>query len=352
MKREAFYDGKELEPLEALDLQKCDSIDDLVRSMSRTSFGGRRVGEAADVLEAMIKDKDCFRVLTLSGALTPAKQSLVICEMIDRGWINAIVSTGALICHGLVEGVGMKHYKADPKTSDADLFKKGYNRIYDTIEPETNLNNLTKIIQNVFKDQGPKVISSFQFCEFIGQYLAENTSHNQRAILKSAWEKRVPIYIPAFTDSELAIDFLLLNVLNTKIDTLDDLDKINPKNFSFLVNPMVDLWDFTFRISKVKKTGIFTVGGGVPRNWAQQVAPMVDYIRNNVDWKIPIIRYSYGIRICPEPQFWGGLSGCTYSESVSWGKFEADALTAEVFTDATIVFPFIVKAVMERIDSQ
>ena len=93
-------------PLEPLDLKKIHSIDDLVRAMSKTAFTGRQMGEAADVLEAMARDKDCFVVMTLAGAMTVAKQGLMIAELIDRGIVNAIVSTGALMAHGLVEATG------------------------------------------------------------------------------------------------------------------------------------------------------------------------------------------------------------------------------------------------------
>ncbi len=353
MKRERLYDGKELESLEALDLSKCNSVNDLVRSMAKTSFGGRRLGEAADVLEAMIRDKDCFRVLTLSGAMTPAKQSLVICEMIDRGWFNAIVSTGALMCHGLVEGVGMKHYKVDPQHSDVELYKKGYNRIYDTIEPESNLEALTPIIHNALQAKEPGNISSREFCELIGKYLSETTSHHERGILKSAWEKQVTVYIPAFTDSELAFDLLLLNLnKGMEINSPNDLTDINTNSFPISINSFVDLWDYTTQIANADKVGIFTIGGGVPRNWAQQVGPMLEYFNSKLGWNIPIRRFQYGIRICPEPSHWGGLSGCSYSEGKSWGKFEDTALTAEVLTDATIAFPIIVKAVIERFDKE
>ena len=79
--------------------------------MSHTAFGGRRLGEAADVLEAMVRDPDCFRVVTVSGAMTIAKQGLLLCEMIDRGWVQAVVTTGALMTHGFSEGAGMLHFK-------------------------------------------------------------------------------------------------------------------------------------------------------------------------------------------------------------------------------------------------
>ena len=128
-----------LVPLEPLDLSRIHSIDDLVRAMSKTAFTGRQLGEAADVLEAMARDKECFVVMTLAGAMTVAKQGLIIAELIDRGIVNTIVSTGALMAHGLVEATGRAHFRHNPELSDEELYEAGYNRVYDTLEPEQNL---------------------------------------------------------------------------------------------------------------------------------------------------------------------------------------------------------------------
>src|SRR5437660_12449245 len=95
--------------LEPLDLKRVHSIDDLMRGMADTAFTGRQLGEAVDVLEAMARDKDCFAVMTLAGAMTVAKQGLIVCDLIDKGLVNAVVSTGALMAHGLVEATGQKH---------------------------------------------------------------------------------------------------------------------------------------------------------------------------------------------------------------------------------------------------
>jgi deoxyhypusine synthase len=100
--------------------------------------------------------------------------------------------------------------------------------------------------------------------------------------------------------------------------------------------------------------GIFTIGGGVPRNWAQQVGPYLEILRARLGIAEPVRRYRYAVRICPEPDHWGGLSGCDYSEGVSWGKFIPESeggRFAEVFSDATIAWPMILRAVIERLDS-
>jgi deoxyhypusine synthase len=329
-----------LEPLEPLDPNRVESVDDLVRAMARTAFGGRRLGEAADVLEAMVRDEECFRVVTVSGAMTIAKQGLLLCEMIDRGWVQAVVSTGALMTHGFVEGAGLQHFKHRPDMSDDQLYDRGYNRVYDTIELEKNLDDTERMLQRALDDLADEtVLSSRLICQKLGEHLRKTAPG--RAILKSAVERDVPIYVPAFTDSELGLDLAIYqHTLAQRRGTTVRFD------------PFLDLDDFADRIRQHERLGIFTIGGGVPRNWAQQVGPYLEILRKRLGSNDPVRRYRYAVRICPEPEHWGGLSGCSYSEGVSWGKFVPPAeggRFAEVFADATIAWPLIVRAVMERV---
>src|SRR6476646_5551338 len=198
-------------PLAPLDLSTVRSVDDLVRAMSNTAFTGRQIGEAADVLEAMARDKDCFVVMTLAGAMTVAKQGLIIAELIDRGIVNAIVSTGALMAHGLVEATGRAHFRANPQVSDEELYEQGYNRVYDTLEPETNLDDVEQVMFKLLEQWDPsEILCSYKLNHSIGKFLAEHAK-GQRGILKSAFEKGVPVFVPAFTDSELGLDVALSN---------------------------------------------------------------------------------------------------------------------------------------------
>ena len=202
-----------LVPLEPLDLSQVHSVDALVRAMSKTAFTGRQLGEAADVLEAMAGDKDCFVVMTLSGAMTVAKQGLIIAELIDRGIVNAIVSTGALMAHGLVEATGRSHFRYNPEVSDAELYEQGYNRVYDTLEPEQNLDDVEQVMAAVLGSwDHSEVMCSYKLNHAIGAHLAKHAK-DQRGILKSAYDKGVPVFVPAFTYSELGLDIALHNRL-------------------------------------------------------------------------------------------------------------------------------------------
>ena len=342
-----------LQPLKAMDLRKINNFDELARAMSLTAFTGRELGEAVDVAEAMMKDKECFKVLTLSGAMTMAQMSLVICDMIDSNMVDAIVSTGALMSHGFVESLGMAHYKNFDNISDEKLRELNINRVYDTLEPEENFDEMTRIVEKVFERIKPqKPTCSYKLCFELGKYLNETTK--ARGIFKSAFLKKIPVFIPAFSDSEMGLDFSLFN-MKRKI----------AKKPALYFDEFLDLEHYADLVLKAKKTGIFTIGGGVPRNWAQQVAPYLDYIRFHMLDKADPSKYFlkdktspyykpfwYAVRICPEPVNWGGLSGCTYSESISWGKIvpkSQGGKYAEVLCDATIAWPIIIKAVMERL---
>lgn len=348
-----FKPGEGLIPLEPVDLDKIQSFADLLEAMEKTSFSGRQLGKAFKILTDCFTDKDTFVVMTLSGAMTVAKQSLIIGDLIDRGCVDILISTGALLTHGLIEGMGIKHYQCS-NANDSAFFKKGYNRIYDTIELENSLQDLEVMIGEYLEQLIPAIdgrtppAGSADFCKRFGLLMAE-LFPNDRNILTSAARKNVPVYIPAFTDCELGVDLAVRYIHKT--NGFQSQPFINGTVLPY--NPFVDLMDFSNRIYSHKgKLAIFTIGGGVPRNWGQQVAPLID-IMSQQGFPMKPCFFSRGVRICPEPAHWGGLSGCTYKEGVSWGKFIPESeggRYAEIYADATTVLPLLIKAVFEKME--
>lgn len=329
-----------LTPIYPLDLSSIHSIDDLVRAMGQTAFTARQIGDAADVVEAMARDKDCFVVMTLSGAMTVGKMGLLFCDLVDSGVVRGIVSTGALMAHGLVEATGRSHFRYDPKMDDRELFVAGYNRVYDSLEPELNLDHVEEVLQQILERwDAEEVVCSWKLNRRLGEYLLRHAKG--RGILKSCAEKNVPVFVPAFTDSELGIDFALHNRLRKRAG--------KPL---LRFDPYLDFEQYASTMLATKRMGILTIGGGVPRNWAQQFGVYAELLARRGYEKLPLKRYNYGVRICPEPVNWGGLSGSTYTEAVSWGKFvppEEGGRFAEVLDDATVALPLIVGAVLQRI---
>jgi deoxyhypusine synthase len=302
-------------------------------------YGGvaAQVARGARALEAMVGDKHCARFLTVSGAMTVGKMDLVICDMIEAGWIQAISSTGALMAHGLVSSIGLKHYKYNPKYSDTELARRKLNRVTDTLEPETNLDTVEEVLGRVIeKLDGRQALSPTEFNRLIGKHLAENYP-GDRGILKSAYLHKVPVFVPAFVDSELGNDIYIHNVKRKRRGQkpiLMDLER--------------DSKELIRIVTESKRFGIFSIGGGVPRNNVQNVAPLIEIINERLGPTFPNRRFTYGVRICPDRPHFGHLSGCTYSENESWRKADKNGIYAEMLADATQVWPFLVKYLMEK----
>ena len=216
---------------------------------------------------------------------------------------------------------------------------------------EANLNDVEALVRRVLSHDPPQgsTWSSARFCHAIGAELG--AAGGAPAILRSAFERGVPVFIPAFTDSELGLDMATSRLLQAVAEgmTIEAcLEQAEPPVPVF--NPFIDLLDYARWTRRADRLAIWTIGGGVPRNWAQQIGPFFDVINDRIGADLEIPRFRYGVRICPEPVHWGGLSGCTYSEGVSWGKFVAPAdggRFAEVYADATTLLPMLAKALFE-----
>jgi deoxyhypusine synthase len=192
-------------PLEPLDLNNIRTVDDLVRAMAKTAFTGRQLGEAADVLEAMARDQDCF-VGHDPRWRHDRGQAGADCCGVDRPW-NCQRHCFYRRTHGPRpgRGHGRSHFRYNPEVSDEQLYEQGYNRVYDTLEPEQNLDDVEKVMAQVLQDWDPnEVMCSYKLNHAIGAFLAKRPK-DQRGILRSAFEQGVPVFVPAFTDSELGL---------------------------------------------------------------------------------------------------------------------------------------------------
>ncbi len=295
-------------------------------------------------LKAMVDDPDCTVFMTMSGAMTIAKMGLVICDMIDHKMVNYLASTGALIAHGLVESVGLKHYKHDPRFTDEQLGDEKLNRVTDTLEPEENLDDVATVIGKVLDGfDGDQPICPSILNRQIGMYLADQYP-GQRGILKSAYLHGVPVVIPAFVDSEVGNDVYVHNRARRTAGK-------NP----ILMDMELDSETLLKAFTRARRRGIFSIGGGVPRNNTQNVAPLIEITNARLGTRLPEATFDTGCRICPDPMWYGHLSGCTYSENASWRKMDPRAIQqgkfAEVHGDATMILPFLIRAIMDELQA-
>lgn len=269
-------------------------------------------------------------------------------DMLELGLVNVIVTTGAIITHALSEELGGVHHFFNGEMDDEGLAKSGFNRIYDTLEPERNLDAVELFLSDVVRKNKSKGIeSSWEFCREIGRRLNQ-INKKKSGFIGEAFRKSVPIYIPALVDSELGLDLIFQEMKNKKTNSLFSPSRKIPS-----INPFNDFLNYSHLISKSSEIGIFSVGGGVPRNWAQQVCPFLKALNEKTGSLEKLPKFKYGVRICPEPDYLGGLSGCTYSEGVSWGKFfskREGGEFAEVHCDATIAWPLLIRAIFDDVE--
>jgi deoxyhypusine synthase len=302
-------------------------VDDLLIALKECGFQGRNLGIALDILEKMTSDKKCLTVLTLSGAMVPAGMGELISVLIEHKLIDVLISTGANITHDLVDAASnIGHYLGSPKVDDDELFKHRINRIYDIFLPEENYdkadNKLLETIQSSFNEKNIQITPS-EFLQKLGSNLFSD------CILSKAAQNNIPIFIPAFSDSELALKLL-------------KYDYYEGYNFQFDI--LGDIKKFAEIVKKYKEYGTLIVGGGVPRNWAQQIFPMLDQFD-----KIIKMGYNYSVRIHTAMEYDGGLSGSTFSEAKSWGKYSLESKHISVWCDATIALPILITGLLQRL---
>jgi deoxyhypusine synthase len=295
------------------------TVDELVRQMKGTAFNGRQLAEATDIVEAMVKEKGCAKFLGLSGALVPAGMRACVVEMIKSGWVDTILTTGANMTHDMSIGFGEHYIQCEPDESkDEELRKKQISRIYDVLSPDKTSEAFETGMQKILSDIGEGSFATYELMKEVGGRLEDENS-----IVRAAAKHNVKIIIPAFFDSIFGFQvWMYSQEKKLVIDERKDLD--------YMINTHYGLKD------RKCNSGALILGGGVPKN----------YILQSV--LIPEKPHKYVVQVTSDvPQF-GGLSGATLSEAISWGKVTKESRLCTVHCDATIAFPIIISALKER----
>jgi deoxyhypusine synthase len=314
---------------------KSQNLGDVLESMKSTAFGGRELGVAWSVLERIASDPSYCTILTVSGAMSVAKMGPLFAQWIEHGIAKCVITTGAVVTHSLVEETGGHHYRVPNETTDLRLRDLGLNRVYDSLESDENLDRVAARVRTILRR--PPHHSEKGSSDLI-KAISEGLRLSPKGLVGAAVKNSVPIFVPALTDSELGLWIFEAWMRNQGNGVARDY------------SPMIDLRQYSSLLLEADKLAIVSVGGGVPRNWAQQMIPFLES-----GWLLPsprkrrrILRFSAGIRICPDPPAFGHLSGSSYSEAVSWGKVIPELRHfAEVRCDATIAFPILTKALID-----
>lgn len=309
------------ETIRHIDVKRYD-VSKMIDDMADMAFSARELARAAKIYDMMLRDKKCSIILTLAGSLFSAGLKKVVYDMILNNMVDAIVSTGAIIVdQDFFEALGFKHYKGWwHNIDDNELRELHIDRIYDTFIDEDELRICDQTICEIANSLEPKPYSSREFIEEMGRYLKKNAK-NKESVVLAAYEKRVPIFVPAFSDCSAGFGLVKHQWENpTKHLSID-----SAKDFLELTKLKI----------KAKETGIFMIGGGVPKNFTQDVVVACDVLGYN----LPMHKYAIQITVADVRD--GALSGSTLKEASSWGKVDM-SWEQMVYCEATIAMPLIV----------
>ncbi len=304
-------------PVQQLDLDSVTTIRDLVSAWSRTSIQSRSVSECAQVYENMISDPARPTILLgLSGALIAGGLRKVLRDLIEAGFVDVVVSTGAIMYQDVYQSQGFKHYMGTPNSDDGLLHDLYIDRIYDTFVDEIGFVKIDDVIGNLASKMEPRKYSTRQFMKILGNVAKSDPN----SIVGTAAKHDVPIYCPAISDSSIGIGLAgLYRAAKEAGKKLMQLDTIQ------------DNFEIAQIVLKSKKTGSIYIGGGVPKNYINDAAVMLDYTPG----------HSYAFQITTDAPHWGGLTGSTLDEAKSWGKVSKKATRATAYVEATIGLPLV-----------
>ncbi|MDY6820351.1 MAG: deoxyhypusine synthase [Deferribacterota bacterium] len=309
---------------------KRTSCVNIVEQFKDMSFQARNLFNAASIYGDMLKDDDCTVILTLAGSIFSAGLKKVVYDMINYNMVDIIVSTGAIIVdQDFFEALGHKHYIGSPDVDDKELLRNYIDRIYDTYIDEEELRDCDLTIKKIADKMPPGVYSSRQFINYMGRYLEENNLSGD-SVVRIAYEKDVPIFVPAFSDCSAGFGLIFHQYERDK----ENLEKVS-------IDSVKDFLELTKLKMASKETGLFMVSGGVPKNFAQDVTVACDILEGKVNL------HKYAIQITVADERDGGLSGSTLKEAHSWGKVDIKRQQM-VFAEATIALPLIVSYVYEK----
>lgn len=317
MKKEDLLTTK----IKHLDIKKFNAIP-LIEQYKNMAFQARNLARGAEIYSTMLRDTDCAVILCLAGSLFSAGLKKVVFDLIENNMVDAIVSTGAnIVDQDFFEGLGFSHYQGSSFADDSVLLDNSIDRIYDTYIDEDELRICDMTIAKIANELPPRAYSSREFIVAMGKYLSEQNIGDD-SIVKQAYIKNVPIFVPAFSDCSAGFG-LVHHQWNRKNNDLVTIDSV--KDFLELTRIKVE----------AKTTGLLMIGGGVPKNFAQDITVAAEIVGAQ-----EVAMHKYAIQITVADERDGALSGSTLKEAHSWGKVDG-AYEQMIFSEATIALPLI-----------
>lgn len=315
------------DPIEHLDLERVKSVADLVDQYKGISFQARALGACASVLERAMTDPGCTVFFGAAGALTPGGLRKVLRDLVEFGLVDVVVTTGAIAYHDFYEAHGHRHYKSSPDADDILLREHFLNRVYDTVADEALFRECDQEIAAMADALAPRPYSSREILLEMGKVAAKD----RNSLVGACYRKGVPYFVPALNDSSIGIAL-----------AKHHRDRTAAGKTPIAVDSIRDNVEIVQILEKAERTGVFYVGGGTPKNYISQTEVILEVLG------FPEKPHMYAAQITTDVPQWGGLSGCTFEESQSWGKFHRDAKMAQCLVEATIGLPLLVGYLLQK----
>ncbi len=331
-------------PIKHIDITRIDGRE-IIDSYRDMAYSSRTLAQAADIYSMMLKDKECAVIVTLAGSLISAGLKKALITLVENNMIDAIVSTGAnIVDQDFFEGLGFKHYIAPgspeaPPVDDMTLRNLMIDRIYDTYINEDDLRDCDAVTHEIFKQFAPGAYSSREFIEAMGAYLASNPKlAKNESIVKTCYQKRVPIFVPAFSDCSAGFGIVL-----------QQTEAIEEGRGLVAFDSGKDFRELTDIKLACKDTGLLMLGGGVPKNFAQDIVVAAELLSERKGGKArgDVGMHKYAIQMTVADSRDGALSGSTLREACSWGKVDI-VHEQMVFGELSALFPILASDAYHR----
>jgi deoxyhypusine synthase len=331
-------------PIKHIDITRFDGRE-IIDSYRDMAYSSRTLAQAADIYSMMLKDRECAVIVTLAGSLISAGLKKALITLIENNMIDAIVSTGAnIVDQDFFEGLGFKHYIAPgspeaPPVDDMTLRNLMIDRIYDTYIDEDDLRACDHVTYEIFKSFAPGAYSSREFIEAMGAYLVSNPKlARNESIVKTCYLKRVPIFVPAFSDCSAGFGIVL-----------QQTEAIEEGRGLVAFDSGKDFRELTDIKLACKDTGLLMLGGGVPKNFAQDIVVAAELLNERKGGKArgDIGMHKYAIQMTVADSRDGALSGSTLREACSWGKVDI-VHEQMVFGEIAALFPVLASDAFHR----
>ena len=299
---------------------------DLVGAMANMSVQARNLGSCAQVLSRMYEDEDRPTVfLGLAGPLIAAGLRRVLCDLILGGYVDVVVSTGAILYQDVYQARGFQHYRGTPAADDVALRKLRIDRIYDTYVDEEKFWETDTWCGRVADELPAGNYSSRTYLDFLGSKLDDPNS-----IVRQCHLLGVPVFSPALNDSSIGIG-LTHHRHRCKTDRRDGI----------AIDSIRDNYELTQIVVRSRKTAAIYVAGGVPKNYINDSIVMASIFNEERG-------HDYAVQVTTAVTQDGGLSGSTLGEAQSWGKIRKDARFAMAWVEPSVSLPLLAAYVFDK----